>query len=163
MPAPVVSAVLACLHRLAHHQGHDRLIWLYDLKLLASGFDDADWAAFTELAVERRVAAVCLDGLAQARDRLGAPLPGHVAARLAAAGRTEPSRSYVDTTVRKRDVLVSDLAVLPTWAARLRLLREHAFPPAAFILRRYGVSSRVWLPALYCHRLVTGAFRWTRH
>jgi hypothetical protein len=82
--------------------------------------------------------------------------------RLEAAGRSEPTRRYVEGTVRKRDVLVSDLAVLPTWGARLRLIREHVFPPASFILKRYGVRNPLWLPALYAHRFVTGAFKWAR-
>ena len=33
--APVNALVLACIHRLAHHQGRDRLVWLYDIHLLA--------------------------------------------------------------------------------------------------------------------------------
>ena len=28
---------------------------------------------------------------------------------------------------------------------------------------RYGIESAMWLPALYVHRLVTGAFKWLRH
>ena len=70
---------------------------------------------------------------------------------------------YVSGPVLKRDVLASDLAELPGWRARARLVKEHAFPPAAFMRTRYGIESAMWLPALYVHRLVTGAFKWLRH
>jgi hypothetical protein len=162
VPSPVTSAVLACVHRLAHHQGHDRLIWLYDLKLLSERFSAAEWERLCDVAAAKRVSAICLDGFSQAHRLLGAPLPSRVATRLAEAGTDDPSRRYVDTTVHRRDVLVSDLARLPGWGARLRLVREHAFPPPAFILQRYGLHSAMWLPALYAHRLVTGAWKWVR-
>jgi hypothetical protein len=162
VPSLVASVILGCVHRLAHHQGLDRLIWLYDLKLLAERFSQRDWESLCEMSARRRVSAICLDGLRQAHQRLGASLPAAVASRLEAAGTDEPSRRYVDTAVHKRDVLASDLAALPGWGARFRLLREHAFPPSAFVLRRYGRQNRLWLPALYAHRLVTGAYRWIR-
>ena len=75
MPAHPASLVLACIHRLAHHQGHDRLIWLEDIRRLGAQLDDAGWAALAGLACERRVAGLCLDGLQQARDQLGARCP----------------------------------------------------------------------------------------
>jgi hypothetical protein len=67
-----------------------------------------------------------------------------------------------DHDVRKVDILASDLKALPGWRQRLRLLREHVFPPAGYIRRRYAVSSPLALPALYAHRFVTGAFKWRR-
>ena len=161
VPSRVASAILGCVHRLAHHQDLDRLIWLYDLKLLTEGFSPADWEELCLLAADRQVSAVCLDGLERARATFGAPLPPEAAKRLASAGECDPSRRYVDTIVGKRHVLASDLAALG-WGARVRLLREHAFPPAAFVLQRYGRRTRMWLPALYAHRLVTGAYRWLR-
>lgn len=163
VPSPVASVVLACVHRLAHHQGQDRLIWLQDLKLLTVRFGPDEWNALCDLAAARGVAAICLDGLLRAHRALAAPLPATVVTRLDAAGRSESTRRYVEDAVPKRDVLVSDLAALPTWGARLRLIREHVFPPASFVLKRYGVRSPLWLPALYAHRLVTGAFKWARH
>jgi hypothetical protein len=162
MPSHPASLVLACIHRLAHHQGHDRLIWLEDIRLLGAQLDDAGWAALAGLARERRVAGLCLDGLQQARDRLGAALPASVEEALAAAAPSEPSRQYLEGQLNRRQVLASDLAALGSWRARLRLIREHAFPPAAFIRERYGVKSSLLLPALYVHRLVTGAHKWVR-
>ena len=162
MPTHPASLVLACIHRLAHHQGHDRLIWLEDIRLLGARLDDAGWAALVRLACQRRVAGLCLDGLQQARDQLGGSLPAFVEGALAAAAPSEPSHLYLEGQLNRRQVLASDLAALGSWRARLRLIREHAFPPAAFIRERYGVKSSLLLPALYVHRLLTGAHKWVR-
>jgi hypothetical protein len=162
MPSYPASLVLGCIHRLAHHQGHDRLIWLEDIRLLGAQLDTAGWAALARLACERRVAGLCLDGLQQARDQLGATLPPSVEGALAAAAPSEPSHLYLQGQLTRRQVLASDLAALGSWRARLRLIREHAFPPAAFIRERYGVKSPLLLPALYVHRLVTGAHKWVK-
>ena len=161
-PSPVASIVLACVHRLGHHQGQDRLIWLYDLKLLTAALTDAGWGELVTLASARGVAGLCLDGLRETKTRLGGELPAAVESSLSSAAPAEPSAIYLAGRVRRRDVLVSDLKTLGSWPERMRLLREHAFPPVAFIQQRYGTSARWLLPALYAHRLVTGAFRWTR-
>jgi hypothetical protein len=162
VPSATASIALGCVHRLAHHQGHDRLIWLYDLKLLTATLTPENWTSLQELACGHRIAGFCLDGLRSARELLGSRLPGDIHDALAAAAPNEPSRAYVEGPVTKRDVLLSDLRVLGTWSDRLRLMREHAFPPASFIQQRYGRSARWMLPALYLHRLVTGASKWVR-
>ncbi len=161
VPAPAASLAIAAVHRLAHHQGHERLIWLYDVAMLVRQFDDRQWAQLTALSVERGIAGLCLDALARARDLIGSALPPGVEAALSHAAPGEPSRAYLAGAVRKRDVLLSDLSVLD-WRSRLRLLREHAFPPAAFIRTRYRRHRRWPLAALYLHRLVSGAARWVR-
>lgn len=162
VPSAVDSVLLAAIHRLAHHQGHERLIWLYDVHLLTSTFGATEWSALVTLARDRSVASLCLDALEQAHTRLGTHLPEFVRQALAQAAPEEPSHRYLEGPVGKIDVLESDLKTLPSWRARLRLLREHAFPPAAFIRQRYGVKSPLLLPALYLHRLIVGAAKWVR-
>jgi hypothetical protein len=135
-------------------------VWLCDIVLLAQKLDPAGWQNFTDLAERRGMAAVCLDGLRAAR-RVGLELPHQVEQRLSSAAPLELSRVYVERRITRRDVLLSDLAHLGSWRARLRLLREHLFPSSSFMRQRYA-SSRWPLPALYLHRFVTGAARWSR-
>ena len=162
VPSAIGSIALACVHRLAHHQSHDRLIWLYDLKVLTETLTEKDWDAFRELACGHGIAGFCLDGLRSARALLGSGLPRAVEEALAGAAPHEASHAYVEGPVTRRDVLLSDLKVLDGWPERIRLMREHAFPPRAFIQQRYGTTIRWLLPALYLHRLVTGASKWVR-
>ena len=162
VPSTIGSIALACVHRLAHHHGNDRLIWLYDLKLLAASLRPGEWSALRDLACANRIAGFCLDGLRSAKERLGSELPPEIENALAAAAPAEPSRAFVEGPVSRREVLLSDLKVLNGWNDRIRLVREHAFPPPAFIQQRYGTTSRWLLPALYVHRLVTGVSKWGR-
>jgi len=162
-PSAIDAVLIASIHRLAHHQGQDRLIWLCDLHLLTAPFTDADWNTLAAAACRFGVAGLCLDGLRQARARTGTRIPPRVEELWQDAAPAERSHVYVSGPVLKRDVLASDLAELTGWRARARLVKEHAFPPAAFMRARYGIESAVWLPSLYVHRLVTGAFKWLRH
>lgn len=152
--------LLCTIHRLAHHQGRERLIWLYDVDLLARRASADDWEEILALAAARRMRAVCLSGLLRARDVFATPVPDRVIRQLGEPGDPEPSAAWVDAPQRKLDVLQADLRALPSWRLRFRLLREHAFPPPAFVLDRYRVTRRAWLPALYAHRLMTGVWKW---
>jgi putative nucleotidyltransferase-like protein len=161
-PSLAASLLLACVHRLAHHQQHERLVWLFDIHLLAGALDDDGWNRFTSTARERGIIAVCRSGLEAASARLGTVVPDHVLSALDVTGQEEPSRVYTERTQRRLDVLLADLRWLPRWRDRLRLLAEHAFPPASFVMARYAARRRVLLPVLYAHRLVTGAWKWLR-
>jgi hypothetical protein len=109
------------------------------------------------------VAGIALTGLGQAREWFGTRVPEEIAGQLArdAEAHDEPSAVHL-RPMRPVDVLISDLWALDGWRKRTQLIREHVLPPASYMLRAYGVSSRALLPALYAHRLVTGARRWLR-
>jgi hypothetical protein len=162
VPDEAWSLIVACVHRLAHHQDQERLGWLYDIHLLARRLGAEDWQRVVAIARARRVGAVCEDGLEAAARYLGTSLPAAVLETLRHAGVGDPSRRYTEGEQRRLTVLRDDLRHLATWRDRMRLLREHAFPPASFMLARYSSRQRAWLPALYLHRLVTGAWKWMR-
>ena len=158
----VDALLLACVHRVAHHHGDERLLWLYDIHLLANVMDRELFERFSDLAAKKQIRAVCAEGLRLAHRWLHTRLPAEVLHSLAAQHAVEPTAVYVGPPLRQVDVLVSDLRALGAWSARWRLLREHLFPPAAYMLQRSGVSSRRLLPALYASRIVRGAWRWFR-
>ena len=157
----VDALLLACIHRVAHHHDDERLLWLYDIHLLANEMDRESFEQFLELAAQKQIRAVCAQGLTRAHHWLDTRLPAEVMSTLA-AGSAEPTRVYLAGRLRKVDVLLSDLRALGGWPARWQLLREHLFPPAAYMMERSGVSSRLALPALYASRIVRGAWRWFR-
>ena len=43
--SPVHALLVACIHRVAHHRGTERLIWLLDIHLLASRLEEREWTA----------------------------------------------------------------------------------------------------------------------
>jgi len=162
VPSRASSLLLACVHRLGHHQQHERLVWLYDIHLLAAALDENGWARVVSTARNRGIAAVCRHGLEAAATRLGTALPDAVLGALGTSDRDEPSRTYTERPQRRLDVLRSDLRLLPRWRDRLQLVAEHAFPPASFMMARYEARQRLLLPVLYAHRLAAGAWKWLR-
>ena len=162
VPHPVWSLLIACVHRLAHHQDQERLGWLFDIHLLARHLEPGDWDTLLQISTERRVSAICAAGLTTAARHLGTAVPTHTIRALTCAGSDDPSRGYAEQEQRRIDVLRDDLRHLARWQDRFRLLREHAFPSARFMMARYDTTHRAWLPACYIHRLVTGAWKWMR-
>ena len=161
-PAAVHALLLACVHRLAHHSDGDRLLWLYDIHLLASGLSPPEHDELVRLAAEKRVAHLCVAGLSAAAQWFGPALPEALLRALTELAAQEPLEDFLRDGATRWHLLRSDLAALDGWRARLRLLREHLFPPAAYMLRRYGVSRRWLLPLLYLRRGLSGATKLLR-
>jgi hypothetical protein len=154
-PGIVHSLLLACLHRFAHHYETDRLIWLYDIHLLGQFMSEADWAKALCLAEELRIAPVCGRCIQTVRERLGTALPAQIAAAFESATRHE--RTVVPE--RRWQILLSDLRALPSWASRVRLLAEHAFPAPEYILSKYPGKKPWMLPLLYARRALSGTWK----
>ena len=156
---PGHSLLLACVHRVAHHGADhsDRLIWLYDIHLLVKSMDAAAFHKFAKLAAALQVRSLCRAGVIAARDWFGTtvfedPLLSDTA--------DEPSAQYLQPDLSRLKLLRMD------WrhgkGRRLSLLREHLFPPADYMLNKYGTTHRVLLPALYLHRAVKGLLKGIR-
>jgi Uncharacterised nucleotidyltransferase len=161
----VHALLLACVHRVAHHFDSERLIWLYDIHLIASRLEEVAWTEFAKLAVDRGVASICLRGLQRTCGVLDTPVPPAVLLALEARSREakEASATYMTPSARDRPdvhVLTSDLRALPTWTDRWRLLHDHMFPSAAYMRDVYAPSSRAPLSVLYATRALRGARRW---
>jgi hypothetical protein len=159
---PVHALLLACVHPVMHHRNADRPIWIYDLHLLASQLSDAAFAAFADLAIGKRVAAICARQLAAACERFGTRVPARAMAALSSLpSDEEPSAVYLQPARRWRHEMASNIRGLPRWTARFRLLREVLFPSARYMARAYRLSrpGLVLLPALYVHRCAYGAWK----
>ncbi|MGH9173739.1 MAG: nucleotidyltransferase domain-containing protein [Vicinamibacterales bacterium] len=157
----VDALLLACVHRVAHHYDSDRLIWLYDIHLVASEFSPADWECFLRLVERRKVGAVCRRSLEQTVRRFHTPIPEAVLAdaRLCRPASHEASAAYVNPRRHVQNVM-DDLAALPNWRDRIKLVREHLFPSPHYMREVYAISSRAPLPVLYAKRALRGARRW---
>jgi hypothetical protein len=159
----VHALIVACLHRVAHHPGDDRLIWLYDIHLIASRFQPDQWCGFAKLAADRQVRAICQSSLQRAAAFFGTPLPGPLwSDRLSAPAshEPEPGAAYLDPRRRRASRLLDDLRALTSWAERWRLVRAHVLPPVDYMRQVYAPSSRVPLPVLYVQRVLAGTRKW---
>lgn len=160
-PGPVHALFVACVHRVAHHFDESHLLWLYDIHLVAERLTTDEWREFDRLTSRTATRAICARGLARAEEAFGTRVPPGIAAASATAG-WEPSSAFLDGTIRRLDVELSNFKRSVGWRARGQFVRQHLFPEPAYILQTYGVRSRLWLPALYAHRIVRGAVRWLR-
>ena len=167
----VHALLLACMHRVAHvhspyffrnvpHFSGNRLIWLYDIHLLAGRMSQEELEHTARLAAQKQVRAICQDGLLFAQQCFGTRLPEDFMEALSPQGVAEPSTVYLSP--RRLKCLWGDITSLSGWKKRLQLLEEHTFPPADYVLRKYGVSSRAWLPILYLRRAIPGAWKLLR-
>ena len=164
---PVHALLLACVHPVMHHRNWERLIWLYDIHLVASRLAPSELDAFTLLAVRKGVARICAHELELARVRFGTRVPEPMLRTLRAPGRPEPSAAYLAPGRRWSDELLSNVRGLPRWSDRLRLLREVAFPAPGYMLRSYRLdavaAAGALLPALYLHRGLRGLWKVLRN
>lgn len=161
----VHALLIACTHPVMHHRNIERLIWAYDIHLLASKLSSDDFRTFAALAQTRRVGIICARQLALAQARFRTCIPADVTTRLATCD-SEPSMAYLTPGRRWLDELVSSLQGLADWRDRMRLLREVFVPSSRYMYAAYGIEPdgrrRARLPGLYLHRTIRGAWRIAR-
>lgn len=146
----------ACIHRLAHGRDGEsnRLIWLYDIHLLAGRMSPDDWDTLLSTCRENAGAGICLRGLRAAEARFGpAGEPRHLRA-LEALSAEEPTPIPDGETPLEYEF--AEFRDLRTWSERLRFLREHLFPDPEYMMLRDGLGSRAALPMAYVRRIIRG-------
>ena len=153
---PEHALLHACMHRIGHKsQGDaDRLIWLYDIHILAGSLDQTQWDRFMEVAVEKKICNICLDGLQEAISALATSIPIEVRDILYEKGRKENVTADMGATRWRMDI--ANFQTLPGWRERLQLLKEHLFPSGEYMLNKYNTNNRFLLPFLYIRRVAQG-------
>jgi len=156
----VDALLLACVHRAAHHDDAEDLLWIFDIHLIAEQVTAEEWRVFVGRSLSRGVSALCARGLRIAVARFQTQVPPDVMARFADTCQLpEPSALYLRKDVRRVDQLIADLRALGPLAGA-RLVWEHVVPPPGYIGQKYGVRHRAFLPAFYVRRVVEGASKW---
>jgi hypothetical protein len=166
--SPVHALLLACMHRGTHrhnpyyvsgepHTGGNRLIWLYDLHLLAGSFNERDWRSFIARAQAKGLRAICADGLATAHRCFATNVPDYAFAALERGDVREPASDYLGASPARQ--LWMDYRALPGPGRKARYLRDLLFPPAEFMRSKFAGEGGQWLPWLYVRRAAAGAWR----
>lgn len=155
--SPEYALLHACLHRAVHAQRgeQDRLQWFYDMHLLADEMGAAQWQSFAQLAQQKAMAALCADALQVCAQRLHTNMPAEVMQALGRASATRELSAPLLSAGGLRSAVINFRA-LPTWRARVSLLREQALPQADYMRARYGVSGILPLTRAYIARLLRG-------
>lgn len=164
--APVHALLIACMHRAGHQQApyyvdgkvhygtEDRLIWLYDVHLLAQALRPTQWMEFLALAEQKGLRAACREGISHAQRCFATPVPLDAVAALDRPGTLEPAAEYLSATHLRRRWL--DWCAHAGLRNKLRFARELAFPPAEYMHERFPHARPNWLPWLYGLRAIGG-------
>jgi hypothetical protein len=163
--SPVHALLLACMHRATHkqnpmyvrgvpHHDPDRLIWLYDIHLLAGTLTAAQWDEFGRLARSKGLRAVCLEGFEHARECFHTAYPEGVTTALASTGNIEPAARYLDGSRLRQQWM--DFNAIAGVGNKLQFLRESVLPPEAYMRHKYPDAWPGWLPWLYLRRALGG-------
>jgi hypothetical protein len=157
----VHGLLLACVHRVAHHFDSQRLIWSYDVHLLATSLSPHDWRTVTALARARAVEGACLRGLLTASRCFGTVIPEAVVTALREGSRVEAGNApFFGAHVRHAERILSDLRNVRSWRERWRLACQHAFPPGSYMRDVYAPASSAPLWLLYALRIARGSRKW---
>lgn len=164
MSLGVVDALLlACIHPAMHHRNEQRVLWIYDVHLLAGALSTEQFQEFTALARQKEIAGVCAHQLRIAQTVFQTAVPPAVLADLSRPGVHEPSSAYLASDRKWHHELASSLYELRSLGERVRMLRAVLLPSPAYMLGAYGLRGKplapFMLPALYVHRNVRGAWK----
>ena len=153
---PVHALLLACMHRVGHLKGGtgNRLLWLYDIHLLAGQFSEKQWMVFEELTLERNLESVCLDSIETTRKAFKTKIPENILQTLRRKSRQGGYAPQNANQIWQAQLM--NLRSLPGWRARIKLLREQFFPPSNYMLKKYQIKYPVLLPAYYVLRIIQG-------
>jgi hypothetical protein len=162
--APVHALLLACMHRATHkqvpyyHRGKaiedpNRLIWLYDIHLLALAMGPDEWDECSRLATTKGLRAVCAEGLREAQLRFNSPLPEKVLQGFGNTTETEKASRYLAASTWRQTWM--DFWALDGATTKLRMTAETLFPSEAYMRARFdaAVTPLAWL---YLRRAARG-------
>jgi hypothetical protein len=155
VPSRIDSLLIAAIHRLGHHALEERLVWLYDVHLLAESLDEQQWQALVRKAHEKQIAAITENTLCLSKTLLDTSIPNFVMQALS-DHTDEPSAIFLKRNLPEWRFFLRDLQTMNGWRAKCGLLREHIFPNAEYIRQRMGTRS-VLLG--YLKRLIRGLRR----
>lgn len=151
----VHALVHAALHRVANRWlgEEDRVVWLYDIHLLAARLRPEDEAVLLDCARVHGVAAPLHDALQRSADWLGTAVSTSTMSELAALAAGETFQPDDSLDRRKYEwQAVRRLPPTQRWAYLLRQL----FPAVDYMRQRYGAQSLPALAIAYPRRWLDG-------
>jgi hypothetical protein len=158
-PCAAHALLIACMHKASHRHSpytvdgatcpdENRLIWLYDIHLLAQRLGDHEWQQLARLANERGLTQVCAEGLATASQVFG----GVPLLQLIPPKNELPWRYF---NAGKRGQAWLDLLALDGTRERIQWLRESLLPGREYMQARYDrANGPAWW--LYLRRACSG-------
>ena len=154
IPSYLDSLLLACVHRVAHHNRSRALLWLYDIHLLVASLAPDDAMLFQQRASDREVRELCRDGLSVTLE----VFPSAATEVLLEGLSNAPSRVEKSQTLlgdhRSIDLLLMNFRSLDSFQDKTQWIREQLFPPVSYMRARYGQHRLPVYYWLYIRRIL---------
>jgi len=134
----------------------ERLIWLYDVHLLAIKMSDTEWEQLIFNAKAKDLGCIVSNYLLLCAQRLATDVPEKVLSEL---GQCKPGRieAYVQSSAIRRKW--KNFLAQPSWKLRLAYFTQTFFPPASVMRERYGSDSTILLPWFYFRRACSAIYQ----
>jgi len=153
-----------CLHRATQYNAPyavggatyfdpGRLIWLWDIHLLAKALTGNEWPQLCALAASMSVSAPCREALVAAQTSFGTVLPGDTMRTLGEAAGADPYHSYF-TRSHAASRAFQDVGAIAGLSTKLRYIRSRIVTTEAFLRSKYPQLAARPLPVLYGRRLL---------
>jgi len=156
-PSKADSILLACQHRLGHHHREERLIWLYDIHLLAESFDDIEWSDFLKKTKKLKLAHLSYDALNSSEALFSTEVPRNVIEALTLQKKEyEPSALFLNRSLSNWQILKSDVSALDGLLKKCSFIKQTAFPSQEYIKEKMATKSAFWG---YLKRAYLGFYR----
>lgn len=156
------ALAVALLHRAGNNRFvaagfGDRLIWLYDIHLLAAAIGAEDRAHFRDLVVARRIVAIATEGLRHCAVALGSVPAAELADELEGGPEAASGAAFLHAGRARREWL--ELRAIPTPRARLAYVANRLLPTSDYMRERYPDAAGRALPLLHARRWLEGLGR----
>ena len=134
IPNNIDSLILACIHRIGHHADNERIIWLYDIHLLAESLSHEKWAMLIAKVRKKNVSQIVFDGISTSNALLDTKIDKSIYQALKKSLNTnEASAIFLDREQGHFKLFFNDLMFLPKWSQRLMLIKEHLVPDKEYL------------------------------
>ncbi len=133
------------------HYGGDRLIWIWDIHLLASALGDQGIMKAADRASTLGLEAPLRSALSSAKNLLGTSVQDSLLDRLGLADSSLATR-YLEGGQVKRAWL--DLQQVRPLSRKLATISRRLFPSTAFLGSKYGGASKAAASSLYLRRMI---------
>lgn len=156
-PGRVHALIHAVIHFHAHLPKADRpAIWLYDMVLLARGFDARGWAAVDAAVGRAQLAGLHAAALNEAQRWFALDMPAGLLQKWQQLGKHECTSAWAVPDPAPRQRLLRSLTCLPTMQQRLAYLAARLFPSPEWMRGRYAASTGLQLARAYLRRWARG-------
>ena len=153
---PADALLLACFHRAGHLAfSGERLIWLYDIHLLASTLTNSEWQTVIDQAKELEIGEILRDALQKSQQWFNTSIAQQRFDALAQLPDQEPSAVLLHQhgITGRRARAFFELKTATRLRDKTRYILQNIFPSVSYMKWRYGIQQGYKLPLYYLYRL----------